>query len=124
MAPKNATDPELLRLGSLGYNISTGDGRSRSKQAGFQLAALMTTLCFAIIGGVITGLIMRLGVFLPPRDRDEELFEDEQHWDINPGAPEVEEVASPMELSIRGSVSSGPDLRHRLSSTMTQLSTA
>eukprot|EP00117_Sycon_ciliatum_P046246 scpid74283/ scgid33144/ Ammonium transporter Rh type B-B; Rhesus blood group family type B glycoprotein B len=89
MAPKNASDPELLRLQSLGFDVSPGDGRTRREQALFQLAALATTIGIAIVGGVFTGFILKLQFCFPPEDCDEDLFEDSIHWQVNPGAPET-----------------------------------
>ena len=51
--PENGTQEftDLLKH----INVEPGDGRSAGKQAGYQMAALGTTLVFAIVGGIITG---------------------------------------------------------------------
>ena len=97
MAPSNASNPQLETLRSLGYEVSAGEGRTRAQQAAFQLAALGVTLGIAIVGGVITGLFMRLNCLFPPEDGEEDLFEDSIHWELNPGAPESQssEIFSP-----------------------------
>ena len=55
--------------------ITTQAGRSASTQAYFQLAALGVTLGMAIVGGLLTGLIMRIPVF--ERIREESMFDDD-----------------------------------------------
>jgi len=61
----------------------TGDGGSKpastftgGKQAGYQLAALGVTLLFAIVGGVITGFIIKLPIW----GKQQELFDDAEAW--------------------------------------------
>ncbi|CAI8034311.1 Ammonium transporter Rh type B-B [Geodia barretti] len=73
-----------LTLAQAGLGVGTGDGRSAGEQAGYQLACLATTLAIAIIGGLITGAIVR---FLPKLkgedDVDEDhLFDDEICWEL------------------------------------------
>lgn len=53
-----------------------GHARSRGEQAGYQLAGLVCTLAIAIVGGTITGWILRLPFFSQPRD----LFTDSEQW--------------------------------------------
>lgn len=49
------------------------------QQGGYQLAALALTLAVAIVGGLITGLVMRLPLFEQVKEEDE-LFDDEPNW--------------------------------------------
>lgn len=56
-----------------------GSGRSGLEQGGFQIAALAVTLAMAIVGGLVTGLVMRLPIFEQVHD-EEELFDDEPNW--------------------------------------------
>lgn len=51
--------------------------RSPSRQAGFQLAALATTLAISIISGLLTGLILNLSFFNPPA----KFFDDSHFWE-------------------------------------------
>jgi ammonium transporter Rh len=56
-----------------------GAGRSAWEQAGWQLIALAITAGFAIVGGAITGLILRLPLF-EQLSEDVEMFDDEAQW--------------------------------------------
>eukprot|EP00118_Oscarella_pearsei_P018577 m.190935 g.190935 ORF g.190935 m.190935 type:complete len:504 (+) comp39439_c2_seq3:210-1721(+) len=78
-APTNASDPELVRLQALGWDVVAGDGRSRSTQALFQLAALASTLGLAIFGGLLTGCLALIPC-LDSIDDEDDLFEDSQSW--------------------------------------------
>ncbi|XP_071806133.1 ammonium transporter Rh type B-A-like isoform X1 [Asterias amurensis] len=68
------------------------ESRSAGEQAAFQLAALGVTLVIAIVGGALTGLVLKLPFWNEPEDED--LFEDKPFWDVN--APEVEYHDVPM----------------------------
>ena len=50
----NVTDCGLTST-EVALGVECGDGRSASEQAGYQLALLASTLCIAIIGGLISG---------------------------------------------------------------------
>lgn len=57
-------------------NLSvTRPGRSAGAQAGFQLAALALTLAMAVLGGVVTGLLMRVPAF--EQIDEENMFDDD-----------------------------------------------
>jgi hypothetical protein len=56
-----------------------GLGRTAGEQAGYQIAALFMTLGMAVIGGIVTGLILRLPVF-EQVDKIELMFDDEESW--------------------------------------------
>ncbi|XP_029647504.1 ammonium transporter Rh type C-like [Octopus sinensis] len=57
---------------------ASSDYRTAIVQGGFQIAALCVTLVIAIVGGVLTGLILKLPIWNEPDD----LFEDELHWKL------------------------------------------
>lgn len=46
------------------------------KQAGNQMLALLLTLAFAVVGGVLTGFILKIPIF----GRQKDLFEDAEAW--------------------------------------------
>ncbi len=48
-------------------------------QGGFQMAALALSIAMALLGGLITGLIMRLP-FVEQIENTEEMFDDETNW--------------------------------------------
>lgn len=56
-----------------------GLGRTPLQQSGYQLAALGTTIAIALVGGVLTGLIMRIPI-IEQVSEIEEMFDDEPHW--------------------------------------------
>jgi hypothetical protein len=56
-----------------------GLGRSASTQAWFQLAALVMTIGFAVVSGILTGIIMRLPIFEQIRS-EEDMFTDRDNW--------------------------------------------
>lgn len=74
----NSTDYNSLNLASTDFKDG-GDGRTGMQQAGYQLAALAMTLAVSIVGGLVTGLVMRLPIFEQVTDEDE-LFDDEPNW--------------------------------------------
>ncbi|XP_060067774.1 ammonium transporter Rh type A-like [Ylistrum balloti] len=50
-------------------------------QGGYQIAALVTTLALAIVGGLLTGLVMRAPIWDAPDDQ--ELYDDRNYWDVS-----------------------------------------
>jgi ammonium transporter Rh len=77
--PKNnSTEFNTFNLGNTEFNDG-GLGRTASAQAGYQLAALGVTLAIAILGGILTGLIMRIPV-IEQIEEVEEMFDDEPNW--------------------------------------------
>ena len=60
-------------------NVSNSTGRSAIMQGGFQMAALALSIAVAVLGGLLTGLIMRLP-FVEQIENTEEMFDDETNW--------------------------------------------
>lgn len=77
-------DPKLLELQKLIPGLKPGLGRSAEEQALYQLAAIVSTMAAATIGGLITGLVMRLPFMASPPDND--CFDDELFFDLPPDA--------------------------------------
>jgi ammonium transporter Rh len=71
--------------------LSGGRSRDSSTQSAFQAAALGLTLGMAIVGGLITGAIMRIPIFA----QKEHDYEDDAHWHL----PDEIEAAQPEKLS-------------------------
>eukprot|EP00039_Didymoeca_costata_P032116 m.36865 g.36865 ORF g.36865 m.36865 type:complete len:454 (-) comp9194_c0_seq1:3102-4463(-) len=67
-------------------------GRSAAKQAGYQMAALGTTLAIAIAGGFFTGIVLRIMPVLEPS------FDDSQEWEVEEDDKKEESIA--MELPV------------------------
>lgn len=74
----NSSDYTTHQLNATDFKAG-GPGRTGMQQAGFQLAALATTLGMAIVGGLLTGVVMRLPLFEQITD-DDQLFDDEPNW--------------------------------------------
>eukprot|EP00794_Sanderia_malayensis_P008262 gene8262-9145_t len=84
-APKNGTAEFASK--SLMYTLpSNGKGRSKSVQGGMQLAAMFCSLGISILGGAMTGLVVK---YLDSPTK-EQLFDDEDYWML----PEEEERAA------------------------------
>lgn len=64
--------------GALDASGEAAPGRSGSTQAVFQLAALGVTLAISIVGGIITGLVLRQ----MPSLKTEKLYNDEENWHL------------------------------------------
>ncbi|UJR17563.1 hypothetical protein I4U23_004459 [Adineta vaga] len=69
--------------------LSGGMKRTNNMQAAYQAAALGLTLGMAIVGGLITGLILRIPIFVQKYEN----FEDEPNWHL-PEAEEANDAAS------------------------------
>lgn len=59
--------------------VNGGLGRTAAQQAGFQLATLAQTIGFAVLGGILTGFLLRLPVFEQIEDV-ESLYDDAKFW--------------------------------------------
>ncbi|KAK6172887.1 hypothetical protein SNE40_016457 [Patella caerulea] len=59
----------------------TGQGRTAGSQGGYQAVALIVSLGIAIVGGLLTGLLLKIPFCDNVRERHA-LFEDEEHWHV------------------------------------------
>lgn len=80
---KNST--EYLRLTNLGVTFDAGDGRSAKAQAGYQIAGLAVALAIAVLGGIVTGFVVRWKIFDPPTR--EQMYDDVDYWEVPSEAP-------------------------------------
>ncbi|CAF1045088.1 unnamed protein product [Adineta steineri] len=83
--------------------LSGGKQRTNNMQSAYQAAALGLTLCIAIVGGLITGAVLRLPIFV----QNFENFEDESNWHL----PEVGEAGEAGQPSDAGSLNKILDRR-------------
>ncbi|CAF4052225.1 unnamed protein product [Rotaria sordida] len=58
--------------------LTGGKKRTNNIQSAYQVAALLLTLCMGVVGGLITGLILRLPIFVQKYEN----FEDEPIWHL------------------------------------------
>lgn len=63
-------DPKLLELQQLIPGLKPGLGRTAKEQALFQLAAIFATIGVSAVGGMLTGLVMKLSFMASPSDKD------------------------------------------------------
>lgn len=67
------------------YGTEFGE-RSRGEQAGMQVCSILITLAIALAGGLFTGFIIKLPIFLPPTDKNAGFMTfgssitDEKYW--------------------------------------------
>lgn len=83
-------DPKLLELQMLIPGLKPGLGRSAQEQALFQVAAIFATIVVSAVGGVITGLVMKLPFLEYPSDED--CFDDEFFFDTSYDFKHLEEA--------------------------------
>lgn len=76
MAAKNGTIVQTLS----GQEKLIGAGRTAGQQAVYQLATLGCSLGIAIVGGLVTGFILRLPIW--DKVPDEELFLDHHNFEV------------------------------------------
>ncbi|GFU34228.1 ammonium transporter Rh type B [Nephila pilipes] len=76
--PENTT--AFHKIHSVMNGIEPGSGWNEASQAYAQLEALLTTLAVAVVGGLITGYIIRLPMFDPPKK--DQLFDDTDYWEV------------------------------------------
>lgn len=72
-------------LGGVASIVAVGLGKKEGFRAAMQAAALASSLGFAVIGGAVTGLIMKLPFLGQPPDQN--CFDDSIYWEV----PEEEE---------------------------------
>ncbi|KAM9830183.1 rh50-like protein [Syngnathus typhle] len=78
-APKEG-DPKLLELQALIPGLQPGLGRSAQEQALFQVVAIFSTIAAAAIGGIITGLVLKIPYLTSPSD--DLCFDDRVYFDV------------------------------------------
>ncbi|KAG7332158.1 hypothetical protein KOW79_003992 [Hemibagrus wyckioides] len=75
-------DPRLEELQKLIPGLEGGLGRTAQEQALYQVAALGSTIAIAIVGGVLTGFVLRQPYLASPTDVF--CFDDEPYFNIPP----------------------------------------
>ncbi|XP_057702590.1 ammonium transporter Rh type B-like [Corythoichthys intestinalis] len=73
-------DPKLLELRKLIPGLKAGLGRTARQQALYQLAAIFSTVAVSTVGGLLTGLVLKLPFLASPSDED--CFDDEVFFDM------------------------------------------
>ncbi|XP_036388561.1 ammonium transporter Rh type A-like [Megalops cyprinoides] len=73
-------DPKLQELRELIPGLEPGLGRSVREQALYQVAATFAAIGVAAVGGVLTGLVLKLPFLAPPSD--EMCFDDELFFEV------------------------------------------
>uniref|UniRef100_A0A8C5DN61 Ammonium transporter AmtB-like domain-containing protein n=1 Tax=Gouania willdenowi TaxID=441366 RepID=A0A8C5DN61_GOUWI len=73
-------DPKLLELQELIPGLKPGLGRTAKEQAYYQVAAIFATIAASAVGGVLTGLVMKMSFMASPTDDD--CFDDELFFDM------------------------------------------
>jgi hypothetical protein len=58
---------------------TTSLGRSAIVQGAYQMATVAVTIAIALVGGVITGLLLRLPI-IEQIEEEDEMFDDEANW--------------------------------------------
>jgi ammonium transporter Rh len=81
--PNMGPEPDLTLCGHL--LDGTGDpyfgaGLTSHQQGGYQMAALVVTLLMAVVGGIITGFILKIPIWDNPSD--DQLYDDEDFWKL------------------------------------------
>ncbi|KAH9504560.1 hypothetical protein Btru_063191 [Bulinus truncatus] len=99
MAPP-VSSPDWIRLRNYG-DITAGQGRSAKKQALYQLLALGVTLGFALFGGLLVGLLLKLCQFFG-QPSGERLFDDSANWHV-PAETNIELSSQENHLAIESS---------------------
>ncbi|XP_051788808.1 rh50-like protein [Erpetoichthys calabaricus] len=75
-----AEDPKLKELQSVFPDIQPGEGRSASQQAIYQVAALGLALATSVLGGLLTGAILKLPFLSQPTD--DYCFDDRVYFEV------------------------------------------
>ncbi|KAM9859402.1 ammonium transporter Rh type B-like [Aulostomus maculatus] len=93
-------DPKLLELQGLIPGLKPGLGRTAEEQALFQVAAVFSTIAASTLGGLLTGLVLKLPFLASPSD--ENCFDDELFFDMPPDWQSTEVLKSPIEWEEKG----------------------
>ncbi|XP_028264944.1 rh50-like protein [Parambassis ranga] len=75
-------DPKLHELQMLIPGLQPGLGRSAQEQALYQVAAVFSTIGVSALGGILTGLVLRLPYLASPSD--DFCFDDEPFFEVPP----------------------------------------
>ncbi|XP_038655871.1 ammonium transporter Rh type A-like [Scyliorhinus canicula] len=75
-----------------GFVLTFPESRDSIKQAGYQAAGLGATLAVALLGGIITGFILRIPFWGQPPDQN--CFDDQIYWEVPNGKNEHEDLLS------------------------------
>uniref|UniRef100_A0A3B3BFS5 Ammonium transporter Rh type A n=1 Tax=Oryzias melastigma TaxID=30732 RepID=A0A3B3BFS5_ORYME len=84
-------------LGGLAGIVAVALGKKDGGFATMQAAALASSLGFALIGGAITGLIMKLPVWGQPPDQN--CFDDSIYWEVRRPIPHKFHIQSLLEIN-------------------------
>lgn len=87
-------DPKLLELQKQIPGLKPGLGRTAQEQALYQLAAICSTIAASTVGGLLTGLVMKLPFMASPSDKD--CFDDELFFDMPSDFNSAEELKDPI----------------------------
>nr|XP_061841447.1 ammonium transporter Rh type B-like [Nerophis lumbriciformis] len=83
-------DPKLLELQQLIPGLKPGLGRTAQEQALFQVAAIFSTIAASTVGGLLTGLVLKLPCLASPADED--CFDDEVFFDLPSDVSQVKMI--------------------------------
>ncbi|CAK6955767.1 ammonium transporter Rh type B-A-like [Scomber scombrus] len=96
-------DPKLLELQKLIPGLKPGLGRTAQEQALQQVAAVFITIAASAVGGVLTGLVLKLPFLASPSDED--CFDDELFFDMPADFDSVEVLKPPVSCDEKGQTS-------------------
>lgn len=97
-------DPKLLELQRQIPGLKPGLGRTAQEQALYQLAAIFSTIAASTVGGLLTGLVMKLPFMASPSDMD--CFDDELFFDVPSDFNSVGELKYPTSFDEKVQMSS------------------
>lgn len=96
-------DPKLLELQKLIPGLKPGLGRTAQEQALQQVAAVFITIAASAVGGVLTGLVLKLPFLASPSDED--CFDDELFFDMPPDFASIDVLKPPTSCEEKGQTS-------------------
>ncbi|XP_013857495.1 rh50-like protein [Austrofundulus limnaeus] len=97
-------DPKLLELQELIPGLKPGLGRTAQEQALYQVAAVFATIAASTVGGLLTGLVMKLPFMAAPSDED--CFDDELFFNTPPDFESVDALKNLISLEEKEKTSS------------------
>lgn len=98
------SDPKRLELQKQIPGLKPGLGRTAQEQALYQLAAVFSTITASTVGGLLTGLVMKLPFMASPSDKD--CFDNELFFDMPSDFDSVEELKDPINFDEKVQMSS------------------